>query len=99
MNDYSNSFPKGRYYITLVNNDLKSFKRKLKTLPERYSEKAHIIIDPFYRHYLNDPDIRKTSLFILLLGSLILISALSNYISFQTSLFFNRMKECAVRKI
>jgi hypothetical protein len=99
MNDYSKGFPKDHYYITLVNDDLKSFKRKLKTLPEKYSEKSRILIEPLYRHYLNDPHIRQESLLIILLGSLILISALSNYTSFQTSLFFNRMKECAVRKI
>jgi ABC-type antimicrobial peptide transport system permease subunit len=38
-------------------------------------------------------------LIILAIGFLVLLAALSNYVSFQTSQFYNRLRECAMRKV
>ena len=41
----------------------------------------------------------KTHIGIFVIGLLIFLMALFNYMSFQTALFYNRLKECAIRKV
>ena len=41
----------------------------------------------------------KTNIGIFVIGLLVFLMALFNYMSFQTALFYNRLKECAIRKV
>ncbi|MCC8145401.1 MAG: ABC transporter permease, partial [Bacteroidales bacterium] len=87
------------YYVKLVNNDSKTLEEKIKKRnhQEESSNKANI--EPILKQ-LEDISIDKiVPFFILSLGSLVLICAFFNYISFHFACFLDRLKESAIRKV
>jgi ABC-type antimicrobial peptide transport system permease subunit len=63
---------------------------------------ANVELEHFSLSPINDPFKEKpltSHLQTFLIGLLILLVALFNYISFQTAQFYNRLKECALRRV
>ena len=58
----------------------------------------HFTLLPINKIYKRD-NTTKTNIGRFVIGLLIFLMALFNHMSFQTALFYNRLKECAIRKI